>query len=148
MVSFIYCTTEKIFALFFISSGLKRGVCSQINHFPEDADYDQDAAEYLLRESHVIKLINFVDVSHLSFIIFSLFPLIISCFLPPRCSQGLQYIPHSQCDTAAAGWGMCGVQSLLQEQETHYLGSRHSVCSSRYAEAMAFKLGLHTMLGF
>lgn len=33
--------------------GLKRGVCSQINHFPEDADYDQDAAEYLLRESGV-----------------------------------------------------------------------------------------------
>ncbi|MCJ8749719.1 hypothetical protein PDJAM_G00179540 [Pangasius djambal] len=29
--------------------GLKRGMCSQINHFPEDADYDQDAAEYLLR---------------------------------------------------------------------------------------------------
>ncbi|XP_056154553.1 voltage-dependent calcium channel gamma-4 subunit-like [Lampris incognitus] len=29
--------------------GMKRGVCSQINHFPEDADYDQDAAEYLLR---------------------------------------------------------------------------------------------------
>ncbi|XP_034456939.1 voltage-dependent calcium channel gamma-4 subunit-like [Hippoglossus hippoglossus] len=29
--------------------GLKRGVCSQINHFPEDADYDQDSAEYLLR---------------------------------------------------------------------------------------------------
>ncbi|CDQ96169.1 unnamed protein product, partial [Oncorhynchus mykiss] len=28
---------------------LKRGVCSQINHFPDDADYDQDAAEYLLR---------------------------------------------------------------------------------------------------
>uniref|UniRef100_A0A3P8RTL1 Calcium channel, voltage-dependent, gamma subunit 8a n=1 Tax=Amphiprion percula TaxID=161767 RepID=A0A3P8RTL1_AMPPE len=27
---------------------LKRGVCSQINHFPDDADYDQDAAEYLL----------------------------------------------------------------------------------------------------
>ncbi|KAG7469300.1 hypothetical protein MATL_G00127480 [Megalops atlanticus] len=29
--------------------GLKRGVCSQINHFPEDADYDHDGAEYLLR---------------------------------------------------------------------------------------------------
>ncbi|XP_067111280.1 voltage-dependent calcium channel gamma-4 subunit-like isoform X2 [Osmerus mordax] len=29
--------------------GLKSGVCSQINHFPDDADYDQDAAEYLLR---------------------------------------------------------------------------------------------------
>ncbi|XP_077445989.1 voltage-dependent calcium channel gamma-4 subunit-like [Stigmatopora argus] len=29
--------------------GLKRGVCSQIDHFPDDADYDQDAAEYLLR---------------------------------------------------------------------------------------------------
>uniref|UniRef100_A0A3B3SLX5 Calcium voltage-gated channel auxiliary subunit gamma 8 n=1 Tax=Paramormyrops kingsleyae TaxID=1676925 RepID=A0A3B3SLX5_9TELE len=28
---------------------LKRGVCSQINHFPEDADYDHDGAEYLLR---------------------------------------------------------------------------------------------------
>ena len=33
-------------------TGLKRGVCSQINHFPDDADYDQDAAEYLLREWH------------------------------------------------------------------------------------------------
>lgn len=33
-------------------TGLKRGVCSQINHFPDDADYDQDAAEYLLRKSH------------------------------------------------------------------------------------------------
>lgn len=32
-------------------TGLKRGVCSQINHFPDDADYDQDAAEYLLRKS-------------------------------------------------------------------------------------------------
>ncbi|XP_026203072.1 voltage-dependent calcium channel gamma-8 subunit-like [Anabas testudineus] len=30
-------------------ASLKRGVCSQINHFPDDADYDQDAAEYLLR---------------------------------------------------------------------------------------------------
>lgn len=43
-----------LFSYFFFSfclfSGLKRGVCSQINHFPEDADYDQDAAEYLLRE--------------------------------------------------------------------------------------------------
>ncbi|KAJ8287843.1 hypothetical protein COCON_G00005020 [Conger conger] len=29
--------------------GLKRGVCSQINHFPEDADYDHDGAEYVLR---------------------------------------------------------------------------------------------------
>ncbi|MBN3304588.1 CCG4 protein, partial [Amia calva] len=29
--------------------GLKRGVCVQINHFPEDADYDHDGAEYLLR---------------------------------------------------------------------------------------------------
>lgn len=35
---------------FFFFLGLKRGMCSQINHFPEDADYDQDAAEYLLRE--------------------------------------------------------------------------------------------------
>ncbi|KAI4883310.1 hypothetical protein NFI96_014890 [Prochilodus magdalenae] len=26
------------------------GVCKNIDHFPEDADYEQDAAEYLLRE--------------------------------------------------------------------------------------------------
>ncbi|KAF0024197.1 hypothetical protein F2P81_022999 [Scophthalmus maximus] len=32
-----------------VQSRLKRGVCSQINHFPDDADYDQDSAEYLLR---------------------------------------------------------------------------------------------------
>ncbi|XP_059413096.1 voltage-dependent calcium channel gamma-3 subunit-like [Carassius carassius] len=29
--------------------GTFRGVCKKIDHFPEDADYDQDAAEYLLR---------------------------------------------------------------------------------------------------
>ncbi|XP_034553002.1 voltage-dependent calcium channel gamma-4 subunit isoform X1 [Notolabrus celidotus] len=30
-------------------AGVKRGVCSQINHFPEDADFDHDGAEYVLR---------------------------------------------------------------------------------------------------
>lgn len=35
--------------LFF--TGVKRGVCSQINHFPEDADFDHDGAEYVLRKS-------------------------------------------------------------------------------------------------
>lgn len=34
--------------LFF--AGVKRGVCSQINHFPEDADFDHDGAEYVLRK--------------------------------------------------------------------------------------------------
>uniref|UniRef100_A0A3Q3KBW5 Voltage-dependent calcium channel gamma-3 subunit n=1 Tax=Monopterus albus TaxID=43700 RepID=A0A3Q3KBW5_MONAL len=29
--------------------GTFRGVCKKIDHFPEDADYDADAAEYLLR---------------------------------------------------------------------------------------------------
>lgn len=26
-------------------------MCSQINHFPEDADFDHDGAEYVLRKS-------------------------------------------------------------------------------------------------
>lgn len=34
-----------------VSSGTFRGVCKKIDHFPEDADYEQDTAEYLLRES-------------------------------------------------------------------------------------------------
>lgn len=33
------------------SPGTFRGVCKKIDHFPEDADYEADAAEYLLRES-------------------------------------------------------------------------------------------------
>lgn len=33
-----------------MSVGVKRGVCSQINHFPEDADFDHDGAEYVLRK--------------------------------------------------------------------------------------------------
>ncbi len=42
-----------LFTLCFFShiSGVKRGVCSQINHFPEDADFDHDGAEYVLRKS-------------------------------------------------------------------------------------------------
>lgn len=34
-----------------VSAGAFRGVCKKIDHFPEDADYEQDTAEYLLRES-------------------------------------------------------------------------------------------------
>lgn len=34
----------------FLLVGMKRGVCSQINHFPEDADFDHDGAEYVLRK--------------------------------------------------------------------------------------------------
>ena len=36
----------------FSSAGTFRGVCKKIDHFPEDADYEADAAEYLLRKSH------------------------------------------------------------------------------------------------
>lgn len=36
--------------LCFSSTGTFRGVCKKIDHFPEDADYEADAAEYLLRE--------------------------------------------------------------------------------------------------
>ncbi|KAM9419758.1 voltage-dependent calcium channel gamma-4 subunit-like isoform 2-T4 [Salvelinus alpinus] len=43
--------------------GLKRGVCSQINHFPDDADYDQDAAEYLLRLSNIIGVIVYISAA-------------------------------------------------------------------------------------
>ncbi|KAK7174650.1 hypothetical protein ABG768_019656 [Culter alburnus] len=32
-----------------MAAGTFRGVCKKIDHFPEDADYEQDAAEYLLR---------------------------------------------------------------------------------------------------
>jgi len=31
-------------------TGMFIGVCKSIDHFSEDADYEQDAAEYLLRE--------------------------------------------------------------------------------------------------
>lgn len=33
-----------------LSAGTFRGVCKKIDHFPEDADYEADAAEYLLRK--------------------------------------------------------------------------------------------------
>lgn len=36
---------------FFSTAGTFRGVCKKIDHFPEDADYEADAAEYLLRKS-------------------------------------------------------------------------------------------------
>lgn len=34
----------------FVFTGAFRGVCKKIDHFPEDADYEQDTAEYLLRK--------------------------------------------------------------------------------------------------
>lgn len=44
-------------------SGVKRGVCSQINHFPEDADFDHDGAEYVLRKS-ILALLCVNDYMH------------------------------------------------------------------------------------
>ncbi|XP_028562330.2 voltage-dependent calcium channel gamma-3 subunit isoform X2 [Podarcis muralis] len=39
--------------------GTFRGICKQINHFPEDADYEQDAAEYLLlRASSIFPILS------------------------------------------------------------------------------------------
>lgn len=35
--------------IFYSLLGTFRGVCKDIDHFAEDADYEQDAAEYLLR---------------------------------------------------------------------------------------------------
>ncbi|KAL0616954.1 Voltage-dependent calcium channel gamma-3 subunit, partial [Plecturocebus cupreus] len=42
-----------------LTSGAFRGVCKKIDHFPEDADYEQDTAEYLLR-----KFPSFSGLSH------------------------------------------------------------------------------------
>lgn len=35
-------------------AGNFKGLCKQIDHFPEDADYEADTAEYFLRESHTV----------------------------------------------------------------------------------------------
>ncbi|MGH0186451.1 UNVERIFIED_CONTAM: hypothetical protein FKN15_021632 [Acipenser sinensis] len=40
---------------------LKRGVCAQINHFPDDADFDQN--EYVLRLSNIIGVIVYISAS-------------------------------------------------------------------------------------
>lgn len=36
---------------FSCSLGNFKGLCKQIDHFPEDADYEADTAEYFLRKS-------------------------------------------------------------------------------------------------
>lgn len=33
-----------------VSAGNFKGLCKQIDHFPEDADYEADAGEYFLRK--------------------------------------------------------------------------------------------------
>ncbi|KAJ7305946.1 hypothetical protein JRQ81_010312 [Phrynocephalus forsythii] len=47
--------------------GTLRGICKQINHFPEDADYDQDAAEYLLRAVRASSIFPILSVGLLFF---------------------------------------------------------------------------------
>lgn len=42
--------SHSLFLLLLYFVGIFRGVCKHIDHFPDDADYEQDAAEYLLRE--------------------------------------------------------------------------------------------------
>ncbi|KAL8174952.1 UNVERIFIED_CONTAM: Voltage-dependent calcium channel gamma-3 subunit, partial [Gekko kuhli] len=44
-----------------------RGICKQINHFPEDADYEQDAAEYLLRAVRASSIFPILSVGLLFF---------------------------------------------------------------------------------
>ncbi|KAG8557519.1 hypothetical protein GDO81_016650 [Engystomops pustulosus] len=40
-----------------------RGMCKKIDHFPEDADYEQDTAEYLLRLSNIIGIIVYISAN-------------------------------------------------------------------------------------
>uniref|UniRef100_A0A8D0DTL0 Voltage-dependent calcium channel gamma-3 subunit n=1 Tax=Salvator merianae TaxID=96440 RepID=A0A8D0DTL0_SALMN len=47
--------------------GSFRGICKQINHFPEDADYEQDAAEYLLRAVRASSIFPILSVGLLFF---------------------------------------------------------------------------------
>ncbi|XP_015668739.1 voltage-dependent calcium channel gamma-3 subunit [Protobothrops mucrosquamatus] len=47
--------------------GTFRGICKQINHFPDDADYDQDAAEYLLRAVRASSIFPLLSVGLLFF---------------------------------------------------------------------------------
>uniref|UniRef100_A0A8C1VUD1 Voltage-dependent calcium channel gamma-3 subunit n=1 Tax=Cyprinus carpio TaxID=7962 RepID=A0A8C1VUD1_CYPCA len=42
--------------------GIFKGVCKNIDHFPEDADYEQDAAEYLLRAVRASSLFPILSV--------------------------------------------------------------------------------------
>ncbi|XP_061849610.1 voltage-dependent calcium channel gamma-3 subunit [Colius striatus] len=47
--------------------GTFRGVCKKIDHFPEDADYEQDTAEYLLRAVRASSIFPILSVSLLFF---------------------------------------------------------------------------------
>ncbi|MED6234547.1 voltage-dependent calcium channel gamma-3 subunit [Girardinichthys multiradiatus] len=44
------------------TEGIFRGVCKDIDHFPDDADYEQDAAEYLLRAVRASSLFPILSV--------------------------------------------------------------------------------------
>ncbi|XP_068764850.1 voltage-dependent calcium channel gamma-3 subunit [Struthio camelus] len=47
--------------------GAFRGVCKKIDHFPEDADYEQDTAEYLLRAVRASSIFPILSVGLLFF---------------------------------------------------------------------------------
>eukprot|EP00076_Gallus_gallus_P005508 NP_989991.2 voltage-dependent calcium channel gamma-3 subunit [Gallus gallus] len=47
--------------------GTFRGVCKKIDHFPEDADYEQDTAEYLLRAVRASSIFPILSVGLLFF---------------------------------------------------------------------------------
>ncbi|XP_017678539.1 voltage-dependent calcium channel gamma-3 subunit isoform X1 [Chiroxiphia lanceolata] len=47
--------------------GTFRGVCKKIDHFPEDADYEQDTAEYLLRAVRASSVFPILSVGLLFF---------------------------------------------------------------------------------
>lgn len=46
----LYFVSADFCNMFFLTGSFK-GMCKQIDHFPEDADYEADASEYFLRES-------------------------------------------------------------------------------------------------
>ncbi|XP_009990750.1 PREDICTED: voltage-dependent calcium channel gamma-3 subunit [Tauraco erythrolophus] len=51
----------------FARVGTFRGVCKKIDHFPEDADYEQDTAEYLLRAVRASSIFPILSVGLLFF---------------------------------------------------------------------------------
>ena len=47
-------TNPSLSSVSFSLTGSFKGMCKQIDHFPEDADYEADASEYFLRESFLL----------------------------------------------------------------------------------------------
>lgn len=94
-----------------------KGLCKQIDHFPEDADYEADTAEYFLRECMQLFFFSFLPGSFL-------------CWVLPSNPQSPKDQNYLEVPVSAEGRKKQSLPPFLLSRDQIFMYAVPSVCNT------------------